>query len=148
MKFAGLLLLCAILGAMIYIRFVPVDYARFAADPLLVDPSENSNYVLMRPGGNIAPPEFVMPADELVKAVDRTIMQTPGTRRVSVRGLADVRVYVTRSRIWKFPDVISVKVVDRGDSLSQLNIFSRSVYGGYDWGQNEARVIAWLEQLR
>ncbi|SFR47730.1 DUF1499 domain-containing protein [Litoreibacter janthinus] len=54
--------------------------------------------------------------------------------------------YVTRSGIWGFPDVTSVKI-EATNAGTSVSMHGRLVYGKYDFGVNEARVRDWLGQL-
>ncbi len=54
--------------------------------------------------------------------------------------------YVARSAFWNFPDLIQVAAVADGTG-SRPVIYSRSLYGRYDFGVNRKRVEAWLAQL-
>ena len=54
--------------------------------------------------------------------------------------------YVARSAFWNFPDLIQVGAVPDGTG-SRPVIYSRSLYGRYDFGVNHKRVEAWLAQL-
>ena len=47
--------------------------------------------------------------------------------------------YLQRSRIFRFPDIIDIKFLPQGENAS-IAIFSRSVYGYYDFKQNKKRV--------
>jgi hypothetical protein len=54
--------------------------------------------------------------------------------------------YVTRSAIWSFPDVTSVKV-EATSGGTMVSMHGRVVYGKHDFGVNEARIRGWLDQL-
>lgn len=47
---------------------------------------------------------------------------------------------VERSRLMAFPDVLTVRFFSRGENASTLAIYSRSLYGYWDFGVNRARV--------
>ncbi len=147
MKYVVLLVLSAVFAAMLYVRFAPVDFDRYIVDPDLAEDPGLQGY-LLRPDGNPATPVFAVPAKDLLVALDRIIMATPRTQRVSSVKYADVRVYVTTSRFWQFPDVASVKVTPLDDKTSTFSILSRQVYGASDLGVNRAKIEAWLAQLR
>lgn len=147
MKYAVLLILSAVFAAMVYVRFAPVDFEHYITDPDVAD-APGTKGVVLRQGGELEPPVFAIPAKDLLKALDRVIMATPRTQRLSSSKFPDVRAYVTRSRIWQFPDVTSVKVIAIDDQTSSFRIFARQVYGAADLGVNQARVENWLAQLR
>ncbi len=58
--------------------------------------------------------------------------------------------YVQRSRVFGFPDCLTVKAVaieSTGEAGAGLIIWSRARYGRSDFGVNRARVEAWLAAL-
>lgn len=91
------------------------------------------------PGGAIR----VLPgqADRLAD-LDAIIRATPRTQ-VLAGSLDEGRVtYVTRSKLWGFPDYATVETRD-GDLL----IHARLRFGSSDMGVNRARVSDWLARL-
>ncbi len=56
--------------------------------------------------------------------------------------------YVQRSARFRFPDIITVRFLSAPLSRSTLAIYSRSIYGGSDFGVNRERIEAWLTLLR
>ena len=56
--------------------------------------------------------------------------------------------YVQRSARFRFPDIITVRFISASPSQSTLAIYSRSIYGGRDFGVNRERINAWLTLLR
>jgi hypothetical protein len=55
--------------------------------------------------------------------------------------------YVQRTPQMRYPDLITVQFMDRGDEQSTLALYSRSVYGHEDGGLNAARITSWLSKL-
>ena len=55
--------------------------------------------------------------------------------------------HVQRSATFKFPDIISVRFVPVGDR-STLAVYSRSVYGYFDFGVNRRRIDGWLSEIQ
>ena len=55
--------------------------------------------------------------------------------------------YVQRSWLFRFPDYISVQLIEMGKERSSLALLSRSKYGHYDFGVNRKRVKRLLERL-
>ncbi len=56
--------------------------------------------------------------------------------------------YIQRSARFRFPDKITVRFISTSTSQSTLAIYSRSIYGGSDFGVNRERIEAWLALLR
>ncbi|WP_201153280.1 DUF1499 domain-containing protein [Rhodothalassium salexigens] len=55
--------------------------------------------------------------------------------------------FVARTPRMRFPDLVTIQLLERGADRSTLAIYSRSVYGKSDLGKNEARVKTWLAVL-
>lgn len=53
-------------------------------------------------------------------------------------------VFVQRSRIFRFPDTVTVQIFPLSDGTSALAMYSRSNYGRSDLGVNKARVRRWI----
>jgi uncharacterized protein (DUF1499 family) len=65
------------------------------------------------------------------------------------REVTNVQIdYVQRSRLLRFPDLVTVRFVPIDDTHSTLAIYSRSVYGKGDMGVNRIRVEEWLARLK
>ena len=56
--------------------------------------------------------------------------------------------YVQRSVRFRFPDLVTVRLISVSSSQSTLAIYSRSVYGKSDFNVNRERIDGWLESLR
>jgi len=138
--------LLALVAAMLYVRLTPVDARAYAVDPETVKVPGFSGHVLLRPGGDIEPVTFDMPAKTLAAQLEAIILATPRTERISGALEDGSATYVTRSAVWGFPDIASVKIVETQGG-SALRIFSRLRYGVMDMGVNRARVEGWLSQL-
>ncbi len=81
---------------------------------------------------------------ELAQSVDRFAMAQPLVERVGGSPEEGFVTYVQRTPMVRYPDYISVKVVDLGDGTSALAILSRSRFGKSDLGVNKARMESWL----
>ena len=74
--------------------------------------------------------------------LDTIIRATPRTELLA-GSVDEGRVtYITRSKLWRFPDYTTVEA--QGDDLL---IHARLRFGQSDMGVNRARVSAWLERL-
>ncbi len=94
-----------------------------------------------------ASPVFAAKPDAVLAALKQVALAEPRTSvRADDPGAHEI-VFVQRSRIFGFPDVITaqVKPVAGGTGLAVL---SRAKYGIRDFGVNRARVERWLEKLR
>lgn len=97
-------------------------------------------------------PEYDVPPQHLKDALRAVIAAEPRISwgEASADGLRfDL---VQRSRIFRFPDLISVEILPLRDSQggagrSTLAIFSRARYGRRDYGVNRQRIERWLAAL-
>ncbi len=138
--------LLALVAAMLYVRLTPVDARAYAVDPETVKTPGFSGHVLLRPGGDIEPVTYAMSSETLAARLEAIILATPRTERIAGALEDGMATYVTRSALWGFPDVATVKIIEV-EGGSALRIFSRLRYGSMDMGVNRARVEGWLSQL-
>ena len=112
-----------------YIRLAPSNPDRWHVDPSdAIDPGRGG--VLRKVTSDLA-------------AFDAIIQAAPRVR-VLAGAVAEGHItYVTRSRVWGFPDYITVKQIG-----SELIILSRQRFGRSDLGVNAARLNRWLELLK
>lgn len=116
----------------------------------LVRPS-SSNTALAGPEGYLPKPDIVTrvyaaPPQALYAAVTKLAEGWPRTFKLVRYDEVHEAAYVSRSRVFNFPDTIELKVSPR-DAGSTLVIYSASKYGDSDFGVNQKRVEAWLAQL-
>ncbi len=131
MKFLGLILL-AVLGFGLWVRMAPSDPARW--------------HVAAGEAGNR---DFAGAAIRTVPAgpgdmarLDRIIRATPRTTHLAGSPEEGRITYVTRSRIWGFPDYTTIEA-----RTGAIVIHARLRFGSSDMGVNRARVTAWIAAL-
>ena len=112
-------------------------------------PSTPNTYLVCPPGRCTATadepgPVYAMPAAQLWEVVRATLSAEPRTTLVQDQPTALRTVLVQRSRIFRFPDTITVQVFPLADGGATLAMYSRSNYGRSDLGVNKARVQRWL----
>lgn len=133
MKWLGLLLILAVLGGLAWIRLAPSDPARWHVAPT-VEGDEDL------PGG--AKRRVAGAGQNALARLDAIARATPRTS-VLAGSVADGMVtYVTRSRLFGFPDYSTVR--QEGDDLL---LHARLRFGQSDMGVNRARVEQWLRRL-
>lgn len=131
-----LLVLIAVSG-LIYIRVMPVT------------PEVYHKMAYPKPGGDLP----AIGAYEAVRALDTlppdalarlnaVIVPTARTHHLAGTAAGGHVSYVTRSRVFGFPDVTNAWVSD-----GALHIEGRQVFGRSDLGVNEARITGWLQAL-
>jgi uncharacterized protein (DUF1499 family) len=149
-----LVLVLLVAGAMLYVRFAPLDAPTWHVDPVSAPTPETPNsFRVLAPGSTPGPqemlsPVYAVPPADLMQAFDRMALAQPRTERLAGTpdGAAHV-TYVQRTALVAYPDYISVRAVPVGDGQSALVILSRSRFGKSDLGVNRARIAQWLEAL-
>lgn len=132
MKWSGLVLLSLLVAFVVllaWIRLAPDDVARWHRLPEEVQHADLEGGVMRVVQGDLAD-------------LDRIIRAEPRTRVLAGSVAEGMVTYVTRSRVFGFPDYTTV--AQRGDDLA---LFARLRYGKSDMGVNKARVSRWLEAL-
>jgi len=131
---AALLFLIALLAA--YFRAAPSDVRRW--------------HVAQAPPQGLVAGAVVTGRDDawaLVVAgslaqLDAIALATPRTQRLAGSVDAGHITWVTRSRLWGFPDYTTAEVTPQG-----VVLFARARFGSNDWGVNGARLRDWLARL-
>jgi uncharacterized protein (DUF1499 family) len=137
MMFLGVLLV-ALLGFAAYVRLAPSDPARWNTDPALGAEGRNSH---------VAKVFVPLPPAEALAAFDKVAMADPRTVRLAGSPEEGRITYISRSRLWGFPDYTTVGAVP-GDGGTWLVIFARARFGDSDLGVNAARVGRWVAALQ
>jgi uncharacterized protein (DUF1499 family) len=114
-------------------------------------PLARSRFLACPPGycaaADMASAIFNMPWDQLREYWKEMIAEPPAI--LVVFEFEHRRaVYIQRSPIFGFPDIVTVEFVALGPELSSLAVYSRSRYGGYDFAKNRKRVQRWLFRLQ
>ncbi len=135
----AILLVLIIVSVDLWVRFAPTAATRWNVDPASApDPGVagyRTSIVLS------APPSQVL------AALDRIALATSRTRLFAGSAKTGRVTYVTRSRIWGFPDYTTVSV-EQTEAGSQLTLMGRLRFGVGDTGVNQARVKSWIKQLQ
>ncbi|TVQ37848.1 MAG: DUF1499 domain-containing protein [Geminicoccaceae bacterium] len=71
----------------------------------------------------------------------------PRTRRLASEADAQRHLFLQRTRVLRFPDLIQIDFVALPDGGSTLCLYSRSRYGHSDLGQNRRRIEDWLNRI-
>lgn len=141
MRTLVLLLALVVAGFALYVRLAPSDPARWNVDPLAApDPGEG--------GVKLVPPEapvFAASPQAVMEAFDAVAMATPRVTRLAGSVAEGQVTYVARSRLWGFPDYVTIRVLpDPETGGATVAILSRLRFGRGDMGVNRARVAAWV----
>ena len=96
-----------------------------------------------------AAPIFPVPAPELLRKVGLVALSEPGSAELACKDACDhAGRFVEYSPLFQFPDVIDVSVIEAGANSSTLAIYSRSVFGYWDFEVNKVRIERWLAALK
>ncbi len=120
-----------------WIRLAPSDPARWHTDP--ADGATG-------PGGHLAHATLPLPPEAALAALDAVAMAEPRTLRLAGSPAEGRITWVSRSRVFGFPDYITAAAAPDGDGAA-LVIYSRLRFGQSDLGVNAARVGRWLAAL-
>lgn len=144
------LLITALAVAAIMIRRLDHDAAIWHVDPLVAAKPSTPNSYRVGPDGtteaDAAAPTFALSAADLAVKFD-AIARGAGSEVVGGSAAEDHVTYVQTSRLFGFPDYVSVKFIEIDAVNSTLAVFSRSRLGKSDLGVNKKRVEAWLGQI-
>ena len=126
-------------GAAGYVRFAPSDPARWHVAPAGAEgPAGEIQAVNGGATLHLTPPD---PAAVLAR-LDAIALATPRTLRLA-GSVGEGRItWVSRSRLWGFPDYTTAQITPDG-----LTLHARQRFGSNDWGVNAARLRDWLAQL-
>jgi hypothetical protein len=114
----------------VYVRLAPTDPSRWHEMPGAVTNRDLTGGAMRVVG---AGEDGLARMDEIIRATPRT--------EVLAGSVAEGKVtYVTRSKVFGFPDYTTVRAAG-----PQLELYGRSRFGKSDFGVNAARLDRWLE---
>lgn len=121
----------------------PVDFASLKRrgtpnDSLVCGPD------VCRAPPDLVPPLYAFPADELRRRLTAVILSDGDAEQVAKAEGAHGDRFVVRTPWLRFPDTVDVLVLPRGEGLSTLALYSRSLVGRGDLGANRRRLERWL----
>lgn len=129
-----------VVAAAIWVRVAPFDVAFWHVDPVSAVETKKGSFKT----------ELDLPGvASVAEALDRVKTVAAGWPRTSILfgDSASGRIsFVTRTKLWGFPDVTTVEA-SSGQGGVHLSIFARQRFGQDDGGVNRARVKAWVKQL-
>ena len=114
----------------LYVRFAPSDAGRFHVSGAVQSDADLEGGV-----------KRILPGVTLAE-LDQIAQQTPRTK-VLAGSVDDGRItYVTRSRLFGFPDYTTVEAKD-----GMVTVYARLRFGRSDLGVNRRRVEGWIKAL-
>jgi len=126
--------------------FTAVDFATLRKTP-------RPNQFLVLPPGlgaekpDLVAPVFDLPADRLADLWRNQVAVGTDVAERRWDPATLTADHVERTRLMRYPDLVSARFVPVGDRRSTLAVYSRSVYGYGDRGVNQRRVRLWLDRL-
>ncbi len=130
-------------AAAAYFRLAPLDAEALHVDPAEVSPPASPNHALMVGTSG----HFIQATPEEIATRIAAVAAADGATRLAGSPEEGHATYVVRSRVMGFPDIISLRWQAQ-DGGTQLDIFSRSVYGYSDLGVNTRRAHRWSQAAR
>lgn len=135
-----------LLVAVAYVRLAPTDAARWHGDPLTAPLDDKGGWVVRPEGGQAAAPVWAAEPEQALAAFAAVADAAPRTQVVAGSVESGHMTWVQRSKLWGFPDFISVKALPAPGGAT-LAIWSRQRFGQADMGVNRTRVDGWLGQI-
>jgi hypothetical protein len=137
-------LIALMVGFGLYVRLAPSDPARWhgpvqatgAADCAVVAGRGEARAACLRPE---------TPAEALAR-LDAIAMATPRTTRLAGSPEDGRITWITRSRLWGFPDYTTAEARPEGQG-ARIDLHARLRFGREDLGINAARLTDWLARL-
>lgn len=135
------LFLAALVMLAMYIRLAPSppDRWHITLDPRPAPLGAPSAQVVALEGGAYV--DLAGGAKELTR-LDQIALASPRTQRLAGDALRGHVTYITRSRLWGFPDYTTVQLGAKG-----ITIYARLRFGRGDMGVNAARLASWQAAL-
>jgi len=93
-------------------------------------------------------PVFALSADRLAAYWSEMMAGEPRLVQIAAEPEQRRSVWLQRSAVFRFPDLVTVEFVALAPDRSSLALYSRARYGGYDFGVNRQRVLHWLSRLQ
>jgi uncharacterized protein (DUF1499 family) len=143
-----------LVGFGLWVRLAPSDPTVWHVDPLSEPGTGKPNAYRVLPEGmgtrpaDAAAPVYPVEAAVLAAAFDAHVIAQPRTTLLAGGPDALWATYVQRSRVFGFPDYVSVRFLDLPEGGSTLAIYSRARFGTSDLGVNFARVQDWVGGLQ
>ena len=138
------LLICLLLFA--YIRLSKVEQSIWHLDPDSISNVNINNSFLLN-YANKGTKTFNLDVNALFNILNNIIINDNCEKVFGDINLGLI-TYVCRSKMFGFPDYVSINFKNLGVNKSSLSIFSRSRFGWYDFGKNKQRVQKWLTELK
>ncbi len=128
------IIVAAVVGVQAYVRLAPSR-----AEDWVIDDTSNAPGDYPSAGGFMAVRDVEGDGSAFAREFEQTVLALPRTRKLGRSDGQDV--YVSRSKLWGFPDYITFALTP-GETPAQTRavIYSRLRFGQSDMGVNQKRV--------
>lgn len=92
-------------------------------------------------------PIYAVPVSQLEAAWLALVAQQPRVEQLTETPTNRQYHFIQRSRLVRYPDMITVSFIPLSETQSTLAIYSRAHIGRSDFGVNRQRITSWLDQL-
>lgn len=105
-----------------------------------------ANYCKTKP--NQQSPVFSMSVKQLANYWEQVMTKQPRVTVINKKVDAYHYFYMQRSKVFKFPDFITVQLIPIDEHHSTIAMYSQAKYGYYDFDVNQKRLVSWLDALK
>ncbi|OYU19275.1 MAG: hypothetical protein CFE34_06325 [Rhodobacteraceae bacterium PARR1] len=144
MLWAVVVLGLLILGAGAYVRLAPSDPTIWHIAPG-TEAAADCAVLRASDSARLACVVAETPAAVLAR-LDAVAMATPRTLRLAGSAEEGRITWITRTRLWGFPDYTTAEARAEGTG-TRLDFYARQRIGSKDWGVNAARLTDWKAAL-
>ena len=144
------LLICLLFwGALMvlsYIRLSKVDQTIWHLDPDAINYNYENNSILLNYANN-GQENFDIDVNSLFNHLNKIIINDK-CKKVFGGINFGLITYECRSKVFGFPDYVSISFKELEIDKSAISIFSRSRFGKRDFGKNKQRIQKWVTELK
>lgn len=138
------MLLMIVISGLIYIRAAPHNTtAEHVIPPIGAEPDAPD----IMEGSAVYAQVFTAPPADLLARLNTIALATPRTSVLAGSVSGGMITYVTRSRVFGFPDYTTVEVIE-DEVGSRATLYGRLRFGKSDFGVNSQRISGWLQAVQ
>ncbi len=127
-------------------RLLPINADKYHVDPLIKGAKGNEGGFFIAPNhADEIAPIFEMSKSDLAQKLNKIITENGRLIAGDIHG--EYATYIFRSRLFAFPDYLSIRVIELNENQSTIAVYSRLRIGRKDLGVNRARVEAFLHEI-
>lgn len=134
------LLLMVVISGLVYIRIAEHDIAAVHVPPPM---NATPDTPVIKDNSGLFTQDYALPPKDVLATFNTVAMSWPRTSILAGSVDEGMMTFVTRSRIFGFPDYTTLLAAPDGQG-SRVTIYARLRFGRSDFGVNSARVRGWL----